>query len=159
MMRDGRMVTGGEDGKVAIWVPGRSEPVQTFVGHTAPVASLAVSPDGKRIASASWDRTVRVWPVDGGEATVLEGHKQNVNGLAFMPDGRALVSASYDPEIRIWRFGSSAPIVTTVLTPLNAVVVASDGEIIAAGGDGKVYFFSSAGEAKGAIVASPTPII
>jgi WD40 repeat protein len=52
---------------------------------------LAVSPDGKTIASASWDRTIRLWPVEGGENRVLEGHDQNVNGVAFSRDGQQLV--------------------------------------------------------------------
>lgn len=159
ILPDGRLVTGGEDGKIAVWRPGVSEPIRQFAGHTAPVAALAVSPDGKRIASASWDRTVRVWPVEGGDAMVLEGHRQPVNGVVFTPDAQAIVSVSYDPEVRIWRFGTSAPVIAKVLTPLNAVTVASDGEIVTGGGDGKLYFFSSTGEARGVLEASPTPII
>ena len=71
-------------------------------GHTAPIVALAVSPDGEMLASASWDRTVRLWPLAGGAPRVLEGHAQNVNGVAFTPDGAALVSAGYDATVRIW---------------------------------------------------------
>jgi cytochrome c len=53
-LKDGRMVTAGADAKVAIWTPGRQQPDQVFEGHGAPIASLAVSPDGARVASASW---------------------------------------------------------------------------------------------------------
>jgi cytochrome c len=159
ILPDGRLVTGGEDGKVAVWRPGVGEPVRQFTGHAAPVAALAVSPDGKRIASASWDRTVRVWPVEGGDAMLLEGHRQNVNGIAFTPDGQAVVSVSHDPEIRIWKFGTNLPVIVKVLTPLNAVAVASDGEIVTGGGDGKLYFFSPTGEERGVLEASPTPLI
>lgn len=158
ILPDGRLVTGGEDGKIAVWRPGVSEPIRQFAGHTAPVAALAVSPDGKRIASASWDRTVRVWPSDGGDAVVLEGHQQNVNGVAFMTEGQ-VVSVSHDPEVRIWRFGTGAPVIVKVLTPLNALAVATDGEIVTGGGDGKLYFFSSTGEARGVLEVSPTPLI
>ena len=83
ILKDGRLATGGEDGKIAIWKPGEPVPAQTFEGHTAPIVSLAVSPDGNTIASASWDRTIRLWPLAGGAPRVLEGHSQNVNGVAF----------------------------------------------------------------------------
>jgi len=159
ILPDGRLATGGEDGRIAIWRPGFGEPIQLFIGHTAPIVALAVSPDGQRLASASWDRTVRVWPVDGGPAMLLEGHKQNVNGVAFLPDGSAVVSVSADPEIRIWPFGSGASTIVKLAAPLNAVAVAPDGEIVAAGADGKLYFFSPPGEVGAEVEASATPII
>ncbi len=159
ILPDGRLVTGGEDGKIAIWRPGLAEPIQLLTGHTGPIVSLAVSPDGNRIASASWDSTVRVWPVDGGPAMLLEGHRQNANGVAFMPDGKAVVSVSSDPEVRVWPFGSGATTIVKLPASLNSVAVASDGEIVAGGADGKVYFFSPNGEARGELQASATPII
>src|SRR5262249_46308524 len=58
---DGRIVTGGEDGRIALWRPGSTEPVAVFEGHSAPIVALAVSPEGTTLASASWDRTVRLW--------------------------------------------------------------------------------------------------
>src|SRR5215470_11551238 len=57
-LQDGRMATAGADAKVAIWTVGRQQPDQILEGHRAPIVSLAVSPDGARLASASWDRTV-----------------------------------------------------------------------------------------------------
>ncbi|MEP7029767.1 MAG: c-type cytochrome [Pseudolabrys sp.] len=159
ILSDGKLVTGGEDGKIAIWKPGDAAPLQVFTGHTAPIVALAVSPDGKRIASASWDRTARIWPLDGGAPTVLEGHQQNINGVAFTPDGKSLVSVSSDPEVRIWPLGGGAATIVKLFAPLNSVAVASDGEIVAGGADGKVYFYSAAGEARGEVQASPTPII
>ena len=159
LLPDGRMVTGGEDGKIAFWQPGAADPVKLFEGHTAPIVALAVSPDGKQIASASWDRTVRVWPVDGGAPLLLEGHAQNVNGVAFMPDGKAIVSVSHDPQIRVWPLDGSAATIVTLAVPLNSVAVAPDGEIASGGADGKVYFYSANGEARGIAEAAPTPII
>ena len=63
---NGRIITGGEDGRIALWAPGGQTPVRVLQGHTAPIVALAVSPDGKMVASASWDRTVRIWPLAGG---------------------------------------------------------------------------------------------
>ena len=55
-----------------------------------PIAALALSPDGATLASASWDRTVRLWPLGGGAPRVLEGHANNVNGVIIgkYRDGR-----------------------------------------------------------------------
>ena len=114
-LKDGRAVTGGEDGRIAIWKPGVPVPERTFEGHTAPIVALAVSPDGNTIASASWDRTIRLWPVAGGAPRVLEGHSQNVNGVAFTADGQSLVSAGYDATVRIWPLsGNAAPVIVTL---------------------------------------------
>jgi cytochrome c len=136
-----RQATGGEDGKIAVWKNGGPVPERVFEGHTAPIVSLAVSPDGNTIASASWDRSIRLWPLSGGEPRVLNGHDQNVNGVVFTRDGKALVSAAYDATVRIWPLaGEGAPIVVTVPTPLNAVAIAPDGEIAAAGANGRIYF-------------------
>jgi cytochrome c len=159
ILPDGRMVTAGEDGQIAIWQAGIPEPIRILTGHTAPIVSLAVSPDGKRIASASWDRTVRVSPVDGGDPILLEGHQQNVNGVAFTPDGRAVVSASHDPQIRIWPLDGAAPTIVTMPAPLNTVAVARDGEIVAGGADGRVFFLSPGGEMRGEVQASDAPLI
>jgi cytochrome c len=160
LLADGRAVTAGEDARIGIWTPGKQKPDAVLEGHLGPIVALAVSPDGATLASASWDRTIRLWPLAGGAPRVLEGHRQNVNGIAFAPDGKALVSAGYDATLRIWPLqGPGSPLIAVLPSPLNAVAVAPDGEIVAAGADGKVYFLSSTGERRGAIEASPTPII
>jgi cytochrome c len=155
-----RVATGGEDGRIAIWQQGQPAPATILQGHTAPIVSLALSPDGATLASASWDRTIRLWPLAGGAPRVLEGHAQNVNGVAFSPDGRTLVSAGYDATIRIWPLsGNGAPGVVTLPAALNMVAVANDGEIVAAGADGKIYFVSAAGASSGELAVTETPVI
>jgi cytochrome c len=159
-LKDGRTVTGGEDGRIAIWKPGVPVPERTFEGHTAPIVALAVSPDGGSVASASWDRTIRLWPLAGGAPRVLEGHSQNVNGVAFTADGRSLVSAGYDATIRIWPLaGGAAPVIATLPSPLNAVVIAPDGEIVTSAANGHVYYVSARGEKTGDVEVAETPII
>ncbi len=128
-------------------------------GHTAPVVALAVSPDGKTLASASWDHTARLWPLSGGAPRVLEGHRDNVNGIAFTPDGRKVVTGGYDATVRIWPLADGAPVIATLPSPVNAVAVAPDGEIVAGGADGNVYVLSAAGEVQATIEAGSTPII
>ena len=160
VLKDGRVVTAGEEGRIAIWQGNEQTPSTVFEGHTGPVVSLAVSPDGATLASASWDHSLRLWPLAGGAARVLEGHSQNVNGVAFLPDGRSLVSAGYDATLRIWPLRQAgAPLIKTLPSPLNSVAVAPDGEIVAAGADGKLYFLAPAGELRGELKAAETPII
>jgi cytochrome c len=159
LLRDGRAATAGADGRIAIWTSGKAQPDALLEGHTAPIAALAVSHDGATLASASWDQTVRLWPLAGGVPQVLDGHTQNVNGVAFARDGLTLVSVSYDQSVRIWPLsGQSAPTVVATPSPLNAVAVADDGEIAVGGADGKLYFLTGAGATTGE-VAGPRPVI
>jgi cytochrome c len=158
-LKDGRIVTAGGDAHIAIWTAGKQSPDQVLDGHTGPIAALAISPDGKMLASASWDRTVRLWPLAGGPSRVLEGNGQNVNGVAFSPDGAQVISAGYDGTIRVWQTAGSAVSVHNLPSPLNSVITAPNGDIIAAGATGKVLFLSAAGELSAAVEAGTTPII
>ena len=158
-LRDGRIVTAGADARIGIWTPGQQQPDKILKGHSAPIAGVAVSPDNTVLASASWDRTIRLWPLNGEEPRVLEGNAQNANGVAFSPDGKNVVSAGYDATIRIWKLTGGGEIVRNLPTPLNDVTVAPDGEIVAAGANGKVYFLSASGEVLAELEASSTPVI
>ncbi len=158
-LKDGRVATAGADARIGIWTRGRPKPDTVLEGHSGPIVALAVSPDGVTLASASWDHTIRLWPLTGGSPRVLKGSEQNVNGVAFSPDGKRVVSAGYDASLRIWPLRGGAPLVATLPAPLNAVVVAPDGEIAAAGADGKVYFLSPEGALRGSLEAAPAPVI
>jgi cytochrome c len=159
LLRDGRAATAGADGRIAIWTPGNAQPDAVLEGHTAPIVALAVSPDGATLASASWDQTIRLWPLAGGAARLLEGHTQNVNGVAFAPDGSVLVSVSYDQNVRIWPLSGGPPTVVAMPSPLNAVAIGSNGEIAAGGADGRVYFLTGDGSRAGDVAAGPRPVI
>src|SRR5207248_8087414 len=71
-----------------------------FRGHTQQIRGIAWSPDGKHIASASYDNTVRVWEVaEGGHVYVYLGHFSAVYTVAWSPDGKRIASAGYDQTV------------------------------------------------------------
>ncbi len=159
-LQDGRFATASEDGRIALWQAGRSEPVEIFSDHAGPIVSLAISPDGTSLASASWDGTAHVRPLSGGPVRVLQGHAGNVNAVAFLADGRP-VTGGYDATLRIWPLVDAAdpPLVVQLPSPINSVVVMSDGEIAAAGADSIVRFLAADGSIRASVDLATNPVI
>ncbi len=119
-----------------------------LTGHTAAVRTLAFSPDGRTLATAGTDHSVKLW--DTGthrSAATLTGHTDTVTGAAFSPDGRTLATAGADHSVKLW--DTRAQRETATLTghgnTVNAVAFGSDGHTLATGSsDGTVRLWDTA---------------
>src|SRR5436190_988039 len=84
------------------------QPRATLTGHGESVNYLVFSPDGKTLASASHDKTIKLWDVAAGkEKIALTGHSDWVESVAFSPDGKTLASAGFDRTIMLWDLSTS----------------------------------------------------
>lgn len=100
---DGREIAcGNADGTISFVVIATGWVARRFEGHKDQVRNLAYHPTRRRLASASDDRTARLWDLDTGEAVELRGHADEVYCVAFSPDGQVLATGSEDTTIALW---------------------------------------------------------
>jgi WD40 repeat protein len=104
--------------------------LRTLAGHSGWVNGVAISPDGRRAVSASWDHTLKLWNLEtGGELRTLAGHSDSVKGVAVSPDGRRAVSASEDKTLKVWDLETGGELRTLAghSDSVNGVAVSPDG--------------------------------
>ena len=112
--------------------------VRNLVGHASAVHACAVTPDGRRVVSASEDYSVKVWDLDSGRAIAsFEGHSYGVMACAVTPDGRRVVSASNDRTLKVWDLAGRRVLASLHghTGAVNACSVAPDGRHLVSASD------------------------
>ena len=119
----------------------------TLEGHSGYVLSVVVSPDGKYLASGSWNKTVIIWDANSGEKLkTLEGHSSSVSSVSWSPDGKYLASGSYDETVIIWdaKSGECMLNLEGYELSVNSVCWSPDGKYLASGsGDRHVNIWNA----------------
>jgi WD40 repeat protein len=128
------LASAGWDRTITVWDLHTKAKLQTLVGHTDYIASLAFSCDGKTLASGSYDTTITLWDVASGhKIRTLAGHADTVRSVAYSSDGEILASGSFvmQPQIEkrappqaesveVWHLISGVQSRTPVPQPLEA---------------------------------------
>ncbi len=110
---------------------------RNLYGHDSLVMSVSFSPDGKYIASGSWDHTIRIWELSSGKCIqTLAGHKDKIWSVSFSPGGKYLASGSLDKTVKIWDINSGNCVSTlTVNDEVASVCFSPDGRYLVSGSD------------------------
>jgi WD40 repeat protein len=111
--------------------------LHTLSGHQHSLSEVAFAPDGEVLATASYDKTVKVWNVADGTLRGTLGPFVPVRSVAFSPDGQTLVTGSEDAKARLWQVSDGAILRTFSghTGKINSVAYSPDGQILATGAD------------------------
>ncbi|KAF3096547.1 hypothetical protein TWF102_006527 [Orbilia oligospora] len=108
--------------------------LQTLEGHKSLVKCVAFSPNGKLLASGSYDGLLNLWDITGALLQTLHGHEDKVNGVAFSPNSKILASASDDMTSKLWdistgtqlqKLGHGDRVIDVAFSPSNGEILAS----------------------------------
>jgi WD40 repeat protein/predicted Ser/Thr protein kinase len=123
-----------------LYIKLKSPLLYTFTGHKGGVRSVSFSPNGRKLASGSSDKTIKIWNVNTGRLRyTLAGHTEEVASIAYSPDGRKLASGSYDNTIKVWnsRTGRLLYTLTGHEDWVNFVAFNPNGNILASASNDK----------------------
>jgi WD40 repeat protein len=124
-------------GQATVWNVADGTQVREFIGHRDTLYDAELSPDGKLLATCSYDRKIILWNAETAEPVrTLEGHNGAVFDVAFSPDSKVVASASADETIKLWRVGDGERLDTLSQPEREQYVVmfSPDGRYVLGGG-------------------------
>ena len=139
---DGSMILLGLDTGAANLLKSDGTLLKKFVGHSGPITTVAFSPNGNHILTASRDNTARLWSIEEGNIIrTFAAHTDDISAAAIAPDGHSILTGSYDNTVRIWNanleydnqiiYGHNGGISTVAFSPDgNFILSASDDDTI-----------------------------
>lgn len=135
---DGKLLaSGGGDGSIFLWEPLTGNLVDQLLRSQDSLGYLAWSRDGSRLAYAGDTRKIMLWASASRTSTEIAQSKSAIIGIAWSPDGTRLVVSSVDGAVTVWNAQGGSPVWTAPAHKgwANAVDWASDGKLVASGGD------------------------
>jgi WD40 repeat protein len=157
--RDGKRLAaaGGlpaRKGEVLIWDVAAQTVSVRIDGHSDCIYAAAFSPDGATLATASYDKLIKLWDVvTGKERRTLRDHIDAIYALAFTADGKRLVTGAADRSVKVWDAATGERLYTLSESTdgVNTIALSPDGKRVAAGGLDKTIRIWSLGEKEGTL--------
>lgn len=159
----GRLLTGHQDRRVALWETGSGRCLREFAGHEGPVLALCVSGDGARAVSSDSLGIVKLWELETAHCLLsCPAHPGPATAVALTPDGERLVSAGADGTLRVWNLSTGALLKEWRAheTTVNAVLICPDGSsFLSSGSDKAVHLWGlESGERLRSFVGHEGPV-
>lgn len=120
-------------------------------GHSDVIASIAISPDGKTLASASWDMTLQLWNLENGKNTgIIEKDSGRLNTVAISPDGKTVAVGSGRNTIKLWDLSTKQPLgILQGSSAVKSITFSKDGQTIVSGNyDGSIKLWNLANKSE-----------
>ncbi|MBI2688159.1 MAG: PD40 domain-containing protein [Acidobacteria bacterium] len=146
-----------QKGEAKIWDLSTRQLITTINAHTDCIYAAALSPDGTKLATASYDKMIYLWdPRTGAQLKSLKDHIDAVYALAFTPDGKKLVSAGADRTVKIWNSETGERLYTFSESTdgLNSLAISPGGKQVAAAGNDKTIRIWTIGDTAGSLKTS-----